>query len=530
MRLRFGLDVLSESGFPLVTAATTIAPISTAAYLWQVEFANYKSYYIGHEDCPITDGNFSLTTYGSGNSDISLARTMLPLKSQDIVNIYFRGDKMWSGFLTKEPDKRQGKLDLSPQIEKFNNAVFNSTFSGTWTTAIQAILTDSADVTSITYSSTKIALSATDTVAISYNYTNVKSIFDEMIKNFDGKYYGVDSINNMFISSYSTTINYTIYADDLPAFSDVKVTIDDTKIKMTRAQVFQRSTSLNKNIRLGQVGYADPYPTFNEVEQRTGIKEVALTIPQSLVSTPSSQNAALTYAYQQIKADAVVNTNVVISALDYDRYPLTVGQLIRVYQPYALAWQTVLDCDSVTGWNSATLSTGTPKRGTGSLQVSTGISSYEWQKEKFWSGVKKVGFFVYSVGTGEILSFNLKSDLPTGSTYSMGSYSMSTSLTSSGNTVSYFTANVWKWVEFPTTWQNFSAVTFQQLTTAVVYIDDFSVYGYNRNYYDVNVKEIKFNFNSNLVDVTAGYYDEGINDEFFKLKRQVERIEETQQA
>jgi 6-pyruvoyl-tetrahydropterin synthase len=530
LKTRFGIDVFSES--PLVFASTNAAlsDISTAAYLWKVEFYGYKNYYIGHEDCPITDGGFSLTTFGSGNADITLARCTLPLRSQDRINIYYKNTKMWSGFLSKEPDRRSGKLDLSPQIEKFNNAIYNGALNGTWSTAISAVLADSNDVTGISYNSYKIGLTSTNTVSITYDYTNVKSLFDDMINTFDGKYYGVDAVNEMYLTSYSTTITKIIYTEDNPGLTDVKVTIDDTKIKATRAQVFQRSTATNSNVRRGQVGYASPYPPFLEVEQRTGIKEVKVTVPQSLVSAPSSQSEALNYAYQQIKAGAVVNTNVSIKNLDYDKYPVTIGEYIRVYQPKALTWATILDCESITGWNNATLSTSISKRGTGSIQISTAITSYEWGRYNSWSGVKKIGFFLYSNNYGNLLSFQLQNALPTGSTYSFGAYSMSTGISSSSYNVAYFQPNTWQWIEFPTTWQDFSVVSFQALTTDAIYIDDISIYGYNKNYYDVNVKEIKFNFNNNLVDVTAGYFDQGLNDEFFALEKKVKALEETLQT
>lgn len=526
MKTRFGLDVFAES--PLLNATTNIevSSITDYAYPWKVEFYGYKNYYIGHEDNPITNGSFTVNTYGSGNADIDFARMTLPLKSQDRVNIYYRGVKMWSGFLSKEPDKREGKLDLSPQIEKFNNAIYTGSLSGTWTTAISSILADSNDVTGISYNAFKIGLSSTDTVTINYDYTPVKQIFDEMINTFDGKYYGVDSINEMFITTYSTTITRTLYNDDSPGFSDVQVKIDDTKIKITRAQVFQRSTATNSNVRLGQVGYGGSYPAFTEVEQRTGIKEGKITVPPSL-----SSGDALNYAYQQIRAGAVVNTNVNIKSLDYDRYPVAVGEYIRVYQPLAIAWQTIIDCDSVTGWNSVQLSTSIMKRGTGSIQVSTAISSYEWESKKFWPNIKKIGFFMYSNNYGNILNVTLNSFSGySAGLYSAGSYSMSTSLTSSSLNISYFTPNTWQWIEIPTTWQDWDQISFQALSTDTILIDDVSIYGYVKNYYDVNVKEIKFNFNNNLVDVTAGYYDQGLNDDFFELEKKVKLLEETLQS
>jgi hypothetical protein len=89
-------------------------------------------------------------------------------------------------------------------------------------------------------------------------------------------------------------------------------------------------------------------------------------------------------------------------------------------------------------------------------------------------------------------------------------------------------ANVWQFVENPTTFDNFSLLGFQlNNTAATVKIDEIMLYQYYRTSYQGNIKEINYTVGSSLVDVTLGYFDEQLNDDFFNLEKQVEAIQES---
>jgi hypothetical protein len=77
---------------------------------WKVEFVNGNSYFIGSDNCPIIEGDFSRGIYGMGNASLNFAFLDNVIESQERIRIYYKGVKKYEGFINGEPDKSGGKM------------------------------------------------------------------------------------------------------------------------------------------------------------------------------------------------------------------------------------------------------------------------------------------------------------------------------------------------------------------------------------------------------------------------------------
>lgn len=518
------------------TILLTGKPISY--YKWKVEFVNGNSYFIGANNCPIRDGDFSRGIYGMGNASINFVFFDNVIESQERVRIYYKGVKKYEGFIDGEPDKSGGKITVNPNKNKMINALYNKDFTSTTVTHLEIIedlLNSLSAQTGILYNETFIDLSSTEVISPNYDYAKANTVLKEIEEQQDNRYSGYDEDNFYYIRAYSTNTDYYIYFNDFPPYSKLESKIDDRKVKITRAQVYQKSTILNENIRLGQVGYdsTSDFPPLN-IEQYTGIKEDKITVPIGLNTTQ-----ALDYAYKQIIAntDRPLNLKVKNYNLNYNSN-FKEGDKLKIYDSSKLQWRTIIDCETTSYWSGGELSTDS-KLDTYSLLFGGSTSSiyYSYQNLQRWHKLYKIGFWLKSDIVGNHVDFSVSNCISGYSKghYSIGYYSIGENIksicqfdTAYTFNISIELANTWKFYSFPIDLNDFRYIFFKTSdTSAIIKIDNISLFQYYQNSYDANVIEIDYTIGSDLIDFTLGRFEENLNDDFFKLKNQVDKLQES---
>jgi hypothetical protein len=402
---------------------------------------------------------------------------------------------------------------------------------------IDNLLNNLSGQTGILYNETYISLTSTETISPTYDYAKANTILKEIEEQQDNRFSGYDEDNYYYIRPYSTEVDYYIYYNDFPPFSGIESKIDDKKIKLTRAQVFQKSTILNENIRIGQVGYdsTSEFQSLN-IEQFVGIKEGKITVPSGLDSTQS-----LDYAYKQIisNTDRPINLKTKNFNLNYNS-DLEAGQLVRIYDSSKLQWRSIIDCESTSGWSGGTLSTDS-KFDTYSILFggSSNAIYYSYANLQKWYKLYKIGFWLKSDITGSYINFSIANQIGGYGTghYSIGYYSIgeNTKSVSQFDTdytfnINVSTPNTWRFYSFPIDIDDFRYIFFRSNNTeAIVKIDNISLFQYYQNFYDANIIEFDYTLGSDLIDITLGKFDENLNDDFFQLQKKLEKLEETLQ-
>jgi hypothetical protein len=532
----FGEQILSE-----VLQSTEFLIEKPISYFnWKVEFVTGNSYFLGSDNCPIIEGDFSRGIYGMGNASLKFAFFDNVIESQERVRIYYKGVKKYEGYINGEPDKSGGKISISPNKDKMLNALYNNDFTSTFVTyleLIENILNSLSEQTGILYNETYLSITSTETISPNYNYAKANTVLKEIEEQQDNRFSGYDEDNFYYVRPYSTEIDYYIYYNDFPPFSGIQSKIDDKKIKLTRAQVFQKSTILNENIRIGEIGYnsTSDFPPLN-IEQFVGIKEGKITVPGGLNTTQ-----ALDYAYKQIisKTDRPINLKTKNFDLNYNP-DLREGQLVRIYDSSKLQWRTILNCESTAGWSGGELSTDS-RFDTYSLLFggSSNTIYYSYNRLQKWYKLYKIGFWLKSDIIGSYINFSISNQI---GGYSKGHYSIDNySIGENTKSVSQFDTdytfninvgipNTWRFYSFPVDIDDFRYIFFRTNNTeAIVKIDNISLFQYYQNFNDANIIEFDYTLGSDLIDITLGKFDENLDDEFFQLKNKVEKLEETLQ-
>lgn len=530
-----GINLIGLKPAPLFWAWKDMTPF----YNWKIQVENSKSWFVGNPDCSIIDGNFSVYSAGGmGKASLKFSKLDFPLKSGDNIKIYYKGKLKYQGFIEGEPDIANTKIKLSPYSKKFEGSLYNYDYSSTsvtYQTIIQDVLQDKLSQTGVFYNASLLSINSTNTINPNYEYQSMKTVLNEISEQIDDRDDGVDENNFYYIKKYSTNIDITIYNDALPHYTNVTITTNDDKIKATRYQVYQKSTTTGEVLRLGQVGYDTSTGTYPQlaIENRVGIIEKKYTAPTGLNSTN-----ALYFAYQKLISQTDVPTNIKIKNLNLNNFDdIALFKKIRIWKAETLHWNTIIDCDSTSNWSEPVSLSTDAKSGDYSITFSDSLVHYRYNEMKKWNKITKIGFWLKCTKMGSsFLTFSIGENYRqgysqeeySGGFYSAGTFSTVTETFSSTAyyeyTVSIRGINIWQWVETPIEYDKFRTINFANTdTSAIIQIDDISLYQYYRQYNDGNIISIDYDIGSDLATVEAGEYDRLLNDEFFKLQQDYEK-------
>jgi hypothetical protein len=512
-------------------------------YPWRVEIQGTKTYHIWGPDCPITDAEFEVTLSGMGKASLNFAILDVPIWSNDIVKIYRNGVVRYQGYVDRLPDLEGGKVSISPFSVKLKNFLYSTDYSGgsvTYKQIVEDVISKYNSETFIEYNETLIALTSTQLFSVGPAYASetINNILKDINDQVDNRYDGVDANNFYYIKQLSTTVTQTIYVDDNPPYQSLKFKVDEKKIKATEYDVYQKSTTTNELEFLGTVGDSTnvDFPALETVVNRIGTIQAKFQAPTGL-----SSSEALNFAYQKLKAKAVIPENIKVKGMDINRYDLAIGDRVKIYKQEALLWHEVISCQSTSFWNNATLSTES-KIDVSSIQIDKDSTTYyDFLQTKRWHGQQKFGFYVKANTQGNVLSYSLvgfeaSTDAELNAygadVYSHDEYSGVNPTVASTLYCPYIkTVNTWQWIDIPTTFNTWQRLEFYTNdTSANVYIDSIKLFQTARESYEGNVINLSYDLSNDLVDVEIGEFFEFADDDFFILQKEVEKIKETQQA
>ena len=527
-----------------LTNASLIADVQ-GTYDWSISIVNRtggsvipdgERYYIGYSST-ITKINCMVGRGGSTTGKVSLASIDFPIDSFSQVVLYYKNEPVYRGFVDGTPDPKGGDLKLNSYIKKLKDVRYNGSFTAkTPKYILESVLNSVDDKTGIYYNGSITDLDSTNTYSLTWEYETIEKIVSDIVELDDGKYYGVDPHGFFFVTEDKTDIDYYIFnSGERSAYVSMKVTENAGRIKMTRAQIYQKTAS-GETTRIGEVGYGSGYATIVSLENQVGVIEGKETVPVGLTATESKD-----LIYGRITGQRA-GQNIKIKSLDYSRFPVKVGDRVKIWDNENKQLYEIVDCDSLTGWSSgATLDTSLLVAGTGSIQIDTkqGTFYYDFLERMIVShGTIKIGMMLYSDTIGNALSITVGSEMTGYSvdTYSVNKYSQDTFTSGRTfetiNNVYLKTVNAWEYYEFEIA-GDFRYIKFgRQIggSGAVINIDRIQLFDVFQQNYVGNVNKISYNLSSNnldLVDIELGDYEEKYSERTLELEKKVEILEAT---
>jgi len=529
---RIGASVVSESPVSAARSTALIVPY----YKWKVVINGGKTYWIGADDSPIIGGSFEVASKGGlGKASLNFSNMDIPVWHQENVEIYYNGEIKYYGFIDNIPDPEGGKISISPYSVRFPKTLYNYDYSSTFVSIeeiIEDIIGEKSTQLNLIFNPGFLDTGTTEVYNAKYDYIDVKKIFTDLVEQLDDRESGIDARGFYYIQKYSTNINHYIYYDDEPSFTMLTAKTNDSKIKNTRSQVYQRSTSGADQIRLGQVGYTAGEFAPLDIETITGIKENKIIAPQGLLST-----TALNFAYKKLSANSFVPQNIKVKKHDLKRKNLNLFEKTRIWKQEALIWHTIIDCESLAGFTGGSLS-GDSKIGSNSVTWSNNAIYWNSTEMKRFKGAKKIGFYLKGSQQGESIDFNVENVIlgSTGSwslgTWGIGSWGLSTSSTGvpivlqDQYSIYIEKANSWQWVDLNLNTDRFTQLSWVTRSTYTYYIDEIQIKSIHRQYYDGNIIKIKYQLGTDLIDYELGRFEENLNDELFAIEDNMTSIKE----
>ena len=499
-------------------------------YRWKVVVNNTKKFYIGSENCSILEGDFTDASIGGLQTGSLKYHTFdIPFWHRDKIDIYYNGKIKYTGFVDGVPDVQNDKVEISPYSKNLDATLYYHDYSSTsisYQSIIQDILTTKSTQLNINYNASFIDTGTTVLINPKYEYLTCKKILEDLNDQIDNRDSGIDYNNTWYIKAYSTNIDYYIYCDDKPFYEKLTYKIDDKKVKETRSQVFQKTTS-NNSVRRGSVGYSTSSTSYQPltIENRVGIKESKITAPQGLATSD-----CLDFAYKKLIAKTDVPENIKVDNVDMRRFEPETFKKVRIYKAEALIWHTIIDCETTSYWNNTFCSTNA-KIGTYSLYFS-GACQYNFPETAAYKRLKKIGFYIKSNIAGNILNVSFLQTASSSLEWGVGKWSASgwsnNPTLLQNNKIYIEVANQWQWVDYNVEFNSLHTISlYSIISSAVISLDEFKVLSYHRQYYDGNIIKIGYEIGSDFCDLEIGNFNQFLNDDFFRLEKKVQEMEET---
>lgn len=520
-------------------------------YKWNIKLYHRsggikKDYLFGQNETALSYFEFELNKSGCGSGKLSLAYIDFPIDADDYVEIYYNSIKKYRGFVDVTPSIHGGDIELVPQWKRFEELVYNGSFTGkTASEILQTVIQAVDDDSLITWNAAYIDTGSTATFTVTYSYETVKKIIEDIISRLNDRYWGVTVDNIFYVRELESTLDKDLFYSSEVAYSDIEYEIDYSGIKATRSQVLKKVSGSGETTRIGEVGYGGSYPVL-PIENLFRMKVDKITVPEVL-----SDAEALDYAYALLQSYKAIETTTVKNVI-LDRYFPAIGKLIRTQDKEEKQLTTVVACDSITGWTGATLDTSDYVEGTGSVYFN-GVASgdgmeYNFNHQKRYTGLSKIGFMIKSAESGRKLSVKITSGTNytnygySNGTYSGGVYSDGEDIaeteqaeTSVINTIYIPSANVWHYIEFEVEDPIVSIeFYFNSAPTASckVNVDRIQVFRPFKKQYEDNIVQANFAVSKSgeTVSMKLNSYDPKANDKIFDLEAKIKILEQALEA
>lgn len=406
-----------QIGIGAITVATPGIWVRWQLYWYHRSGGLKKIINVGQENSFISGFSFEVNEFGCGAGTINLGYIDFPIDADDMVKIYFKGNIKYTGIVEVTPDIKGGEIQLIPLWNRIKERLVTTSYS---TKTVFQILKDVFTVqvtdTGILWADANIVTDSSATYTVSYSYATIEKVINDMIGKLTDKYYGVDANGFFYVKSLDSAVSSQLYYTDSPAYSDIEIETDTSGIKATRYQVYikQTGTGTTGNLRVGKVGYGTTESNGKTyailpVENLFRIKEDKLTVPDGVTSSD-----ALDYAYALLQSYQYL-TPITVNNVELDKYEPEIGKLITVQDRDEEVLNTILVCDSITGWTNATIDNTYYIEGSGSVKFTCAAignyMEYSWSKQIYLKEPQRIGFMIRSsAASGIFLSVKIYSN------------------------------------------------------------------------------------------------------------------------
>ena len=502
--------------------------------------------------------NFELNEKICGACSIDFSYIDFPINIDDEIIINYSGVDVYSGYVQTIPDVKGGKVKIEPYHNQYSEKLYSGSFTNkTIKEMLKIIVQEKQSETGIRWSNNFVDITDTTTYDISYNYEKCKTIFDELIKKLDDKYWGVNASKIFTVYENESSVTRTLDNCINQEFVSVSNDLDYDKIENTRYQVFIKTTDGDSE-RVGEVGYGSGYDPI-ELEQVVHIKEnkFNITVPEL------SDSEALDFAYADLEAQQVLNTTK-IKGYDISQMFPEIGKKWKIIDKLDLITNRVLNCNETTSDSNFEFSDdGTSgwygRNGTLAIDTSTyvydaksikftnagGLDSffgYDFVNNVVLVSPRKVVFMMYCtqiciidmiIYSGTADSSNLVTDGDVNITTDADVNIIVDTFSSSSYTINVENPNRWVMYELELKSNNINIIKKIQFdignqSQKSFYIDNFNIFGYYREEYQGNIKKVSIKIDksqSNQADIDLDFYDKELNDDYFREKRRIDILE-----
>ena len=508
--------VLQYFSVPLPTVVIVITPYYTTRIELRTRAGGLKkAWYYGQDtDNPIESVELEQTEKGFGICKIKFSELMFPIDASDTLTIYFGDNIIYDGIIDNDVDVSNPIAIASPFWKRFEECIFSGTYAaGTGVKEImEDLITGKETETGVSWDTNNVNVGASPPVlTVTYTDATVNEVLDTLTELAGSTYYwGVDSDRKFYVKKYDDTgdpVHY-FYSKEEAEFSKMSISEDYSKIELTEAVVYKKSSTGGDTVRVGTVGDSGnvtypPLDIVNKIRSKVG----KLTASEYVLD-----ETALMWAYEYLKKQAADFLTADVEDIDLNLYSPVVGDRILIEDDFKKSMIIAIECDATTNWTNTTLETSGGKDNESCIKLFTdGLndSIYDFGRDVQWYKQKKIGFYINApIGTEIEVSFFPEGSTPASATFKFAS---------SDSVLSY--------KDFDVTWA-FRYIQFKYVT-GNIYVDNFQVFCETKRQLVTTVKKIKTKWKSDGIscDLSCGNIKNPETDLMSKLERKIKILE-----
>lgn len=402
----FGLEyfgVFQDLSIPKISPLIILLPAHAVCIEFYTPLGGVKKMWYSTQvsDNLIDTLAVELTFRGCGVCNITFSQLVFPIDGGDIIVIKYLGKTIYRGIVDNDVDLSVPEVTTTPYWKRFGECMYTKTYSAATSvlTILQTLITELSSDTGVTWNLSKVHVAeigtAIPTMSVTYTDERVDDILDDLLKILGESYYwGVDIENEFYVKRYKDSGNtdYRLYSMDKAIFESVEITCDYSKVDMTEAIVYKRSSSGGSAVRVGTVGNTGntsypPLDIANKVRRKVG----KLTASQYLDDTTS-----LIWAYETLKSQSRRIDTAEINGLDTTVYVPEIGHRLLVEDGFKASIEDIIDCSVSTGWANATPISGVGRDNGYGIQLfssSEDDALYDFGRDICYYHQRKIGMF-----------------------------------------------------------------------------------------------------------------------------------------
>lgn len=509
------------------------------------------TFYLGMENSPIAKIDFELNKHLLGAGTCEFASIPIPVDAGDYLDIYYKNNIIYRGYVNNYVDLKGGKLKLKPKSERLSKLIINKSYTTqTIASMLQDIIEEVQSDSGITWLDALVNTGESTTYSFDFNYESAKKAIDDLVSKLDDREHGVTVGDIFTVYTPDTSSNIILTQSSTPMYSKASRKINYDNVKNTRYQVFKKDNA-GDVVRVGEVGYGGSYPIL-DIETTIGEKR-----EEKYVSSIEGISDAdvLAMAYADLQAKSILPEVINIDSVDLDAYYQEYGktpdisEYLKVLDDREKVLSTIINCDSATNWTNATLETDDFVEGSGSIKLSgydptSSAGYYDFSEIYRYHKPEYMLIMLKSVETGSVLEFGYSNTIGTlwddvqviyineSNKWQTFRYDFSDSIT-----MRYLGFRYSDTISMDTRYYNNMGIIgmsegfVDTPANKFVYIDRIQLCLYARNEYTGDIVQQKYIINKNGHDLklTLADYDTGANDELNKLQKKLAITESIQQ-